>query len=101
MMTEIQTLFSSIKSSDERDSAIQLLNALAAYINGSVKPEEKNKAWDLIELVRTHQRFTDWDQAAVRKLMEVVVGSPSFSQTQRNRIQVCVRMHVAQSMHSC
>ena len=101
MMTEIQTLFSSIKSSDERDSAIQLLNALAAYIaNGSVKPEEKNKAWDLIELVRTHQRFTDWDQAAVRKLMEVVVSSPSFSQTQRNRIQVCVRTHVAQCTHA-
>ena len=93
-MTDITNLFSSIKNSYERELAIQLLSALAAYIaSGSVKPEEKNKAWALIELVRTHPRFTDWDQAAVRRLMEAVVSSPSFSQTQRNRVQVCVCMH--------
>ena len=100
-MTDIPILFSSIKNSDERDSAIQLLNALAAYIaQGSVKPVEKNKAWELIELVRTHPRFTDWDRMAMRRLMEAVVSSPSFSQTQRSRVQVCVRMHVAHCSHA-
>ena len=90
-MAGIEMLFSGLRHCYEKDEAIDLLRTLTAYIaDGSVKLAEKNKAWALVELVRSHARFTDWDKAAVIALLEAVARSPSFSAKQRGKAQVPV-----------
>ena len=85
----IELLFAGLRDCYEKDPAIGMLRTLTAYIaDGSVKLAEKIKAWALVELVRSHARFTDWDAVAVRGLMEAVARSHTFSKKQRDKAQV-------------
>ena len=84
----IQTFFSEIKSCYKEDEAIGLLKSLTSYITAnSIKPPEKQMAWALIELVRSHSRFTTWKKQSVIELLEAVSASSSFSIKQQGKAQ--------------
>eukprot|EP00918_Siedleckia_nematoides_P080108 GHVU01175614.1.p1 GENE.GHVU01175614.1~~GHVU01175614.1.p1 ORF type:complete len:138 (+),score=19.42 GHVU01175614.1:102-515(+) len=75
----------------EKETSIELIKKfkelLAARKEENQTAKEKTIAWNMMEYMRSHQRFTDWNKEGVMELMREGERSPVFGEKQKCKIR--------------
>eukprot|EP00918_Siedleckia_nematoides_P080102 GHVU01175605.1.p3 GENE.GHVU01175605.1~~GHVU01175605.1.p3 ORF type:complete len:140 (+),score=20.64 GHVU01175605.1:102-521(+) len=75
----------------EKETSIELIKKfkelLAARKEENQTAKEKSIAWNMLEYMRSHKRFTDWSKEGVMELLREGERSPVFGDKQQCKIR--------------